>query len=553
MPEADFCIFVCVIQINKQQAMKKIFLLFVTIATAGILSAQSPLNNQASPLYGSDLLRNAKNVTKADLGKTAHTGDGDSRDLNYYWVNYSDAVDYALNGWALENLAALPLWPDSTAYVVSGTGEDFYWYGHGYAHAMDPISDYVSDFVDDNFTVIGDAKDWFNEDHAFDIDSVRFYYFYDRPNTSYTDTLKVFVMAPNTTVWQEGYYLDNDANGTFDEGIDVSLFLSKYRYQDNRPNGTYTEYDFLLGDDDTASFNIASISIPLDYTITKNSADHTVGIAFQFVPGQPYSVGDTLLDFTDPPHIISNPLNRWWLLCNEELLESAPVSWAEYSNNQDGFASTEVRYNISDGGWNGFYISTMAYVDAFAFEHAYVDWLVAPKGVNFLATIPSPCVSLTMNFTDLSNFASDPEDATYYWEFGDGDVSTERNPSHTYDIPGTYPVSLSVDADGSAFEYSKNVVADFCNSVANIEDLSSFSMFPNPATDVLNMNLTFTTPQDAVISIMNIDGTVVKEITPGVISNFTTSVNISDLPAGVYMARVSSGNRATTKNFVISE
>jgi hypothetical protein len=78
-------------------------------------------------------------------------------------------------------------------------------------------------------------------------------------------------------------------------------------------------------------------------------------------------------------------------------------------------------------------------------------------------------------------------------------------------------------------------------------------MFPNPATDVLNLNLVFSTPQDAVISIMNIDGTVVKEITPGVISNFTTSVNISDLPAGVYMTRVSSGNRATTKNFVISE
>ncbi|MEZ5014918.1 MAG: T9SS type A sorting domain-containing protein [Chitinophagales bacterium] len=530
--------------------MKKNLLLIALSITVASLHAQAPLNYQSSILAGNDLIRDAKNPDMSLLPTKSSIQDGE-RALTYYWVNFSDAVDYSLNGWTLENIAALPLWPDSTAYVVSGTGDDFFWYGHGYAHNFDPISDYISDFVNDNYTVIGSAKDWFNEDHSFVIDSARFYYYYDRYNTGYTDTLKVYLMAPNSSVYQEGYYLDNNANGDYDEGIDISLFLDKYNYTENRPSGTYTEMTFLLGDADTASFDVAYKTIPIGMTINKNSPDHFVGMAWQFIPGQPYSYGDTLLDFNDPPDVIANPLNTFWLLTNEELTESDPVSWAEYSDNQDGFASTEVRYNISGGGWNGFYISTYAYVEAFAFEHAYVDWLVAPRGVNFIASDPSPCVSLQKNFSDFSNFAMDPDAASYYWEFGDGGISTERNTSHTYSIPGTYSVCLTVSADGSTYDYCKNVVADYCNAIEEIEDLTTFSMFPNPADDVLNLSLTFSEPQNATISIVNMAGQVMYTVETGVRADFSTSIDISKLPAGVYMTRISSGNRATVKNFVV--
>ncbi len=529
--------------------MKKNILLISFLVIAASINAQAPLNYQNDAKYGNTQIRYAKTTSKIDVLKPA--SDAGERSINYYWVNYSDAVDYTLNGWTLENLASVPLWPDSSSYVVTGTGDDFYWYGHGYSHTFDPISGYIADFVDDNFTVIGSANDWFNEDHAFDIDSVRFYYFYDRFNDSYVDTLKVYVMSPNSSVYQEGYFIDNDGNGSFEEGIDISLFLDKYSYTQNKPNGTYTEYTFLLDNEDTASFNIASIVIPLDITINKNSPDHFTGIAFQYIPGQPYELGDTLLDFSDPPYLIENPLNRFWLLCNEELLESAPVSWTEYSDNQDGFATTDVRYNMSATGWNGFYVSTLAYTDAFAWEHAYVDWYVAPKGVNFLATNPSPCISLQKNFTDLSNFAAVPADATYYWEFGDGAVSTERNPTHIYPIPGTYQVCLAVDYGGQAFDYCKNVTADYCVGFDNIESLTSISMFPNPASDVLNLNLTFDEPQDATISIINMAGQVFYTQNTGITANYTTTIDISAFPAGIYMTKISNGIQATVKNFVV--
>jgi len=39
------------------------------------------------------------------------------------------------------------------------------------------------------------------------------------------------------------------------------------------------------------------------------------------------------------------------------------------------------------------------------------------------------------------------EPYSWYWEFGDGETSTQQNPSHTYDDPGEYTATLTVTDD----------------------------------------------------------------------------------------------------------
>jgi gliding motility-associated-like protein len=53
------------------------------------------------------------------------------------------------------------------------------------------------------------------------------------------------------------------------------------------------------------------------------------------------------------------------------------------------------------------------------------------------------CVPLVVEFTNTSTYG-----VSYLWDFGDGTVSNEENPSHVYYQPGTYNVTLTATGPG---------------------------------------------------------------------------------------------------------
>lgn len=61
----------------------------------------------------------------------------------------------------------------------------------------------------------------------------------------------------------------------------------------------------------------------------------------------------------------------------------------------------------------------------------------------FRANIVSGAGPLSVQFTDLTSVYGTDLTA-WEWDFGDGSLSTEQNPSHTYSSPGSYTVTLSV-------------------------------------------------------------------------------------------------------------
>lgn len=102
-----------------------------------------------------------------------------------------------------------------------------------------------------------------------------------------------------------------------------------------------------------------------------------------------------------------------------------------------------------------------------------MDDLIINETVTFPTTLLSPLSDfstpetsgsepLTISFTDLSNGGHIFVDE-WAWDFGDpasGDnESTTRNPSHTYKVPGTYTVSLSVmNANGTDIEIKTGLI-----------------------------------------------------------------------------------------------
>ncbi len=65
-----------------------------------------------------------------------------------------------------------------------------------------------------------------------------------------------------------------------------------------------------------------------------------------------------------------------------------------------------------------------------------------PAIVDFVGDPIEGCLPLTVNFTNLTQFA---EDSSYLWSFGDNQSARVINPIHTYTRPGVYTVRLSAN------------------------------------------------------------------------------------------------------------
>jgi len=77
---------------------------------------------------------------------------------------------------------------------------------------------------------------------------------------------------------------------------------------------------------------------------------------------------------------------------------------------------------------------------------------------DFEADKISCCAPLSVNFTDLSD-PNNKEITSWAWDFGDGNTSTDQHPSHTYNDPGIYTVSLNVtNACGWDVETKENYI-----------------------------------------------------------------------------------------------
>lgn len=131
----------------------------------------------------------------------------------------------------------------------------------------------------------------------------------------------------------------------------------------------------------------------------------------------------------------------------------------------------------------------------------------------------------TINFTNTSTNGQ-----TYSWNFGDGNNSTNVNPSHSYLNNGNYNVTLIVYSQDSCF--TDTITQNVSIIKAGINSYTSeniISIYPNPVNDFLILKST-----ENYNSVRIYDGlgrlvlTTLKK----------QKLNISQLPKGVYMLQI---------------
>ena len=76
------------------------------------------------------------------------------------------------------------------------------------------------------------------------------------------------------------------------------------------------------------------------------------------------------------------------------------------------------------------------------------NYITASTGptAGFTASPRSGSAPLTVHFTDQSDPGTS-DITSWLWLFGDGGQSSQQNPTHVYNAPGTYTVSLAITTD----------------------------------------------------------------------------------------------------------
>jgi PKD repeat protein len=122
---------------------------------------------------------------------------------------------------------------------------------------------------------------------------------------------------------------------------------------------------------------------------------------------------------------------------------------------------------------------------------------------------------------------------SYHWDFGDGFTTSETNPTHLYDVEGTYVVTLEVTGPCGTSIFTDTMDA----STIGIDDFSLFnslSIFPNPTTGIVNIDMGET--QTATnVTIMNVLGKVVFNESFKLTSNINFNLKGE---AGIYFAKI---------------
>ncbi len=123
----------------------------------------------------------------------------------------------------------------------------------------------------------------------------------------------------------------------------------------------------------------------------------------------------------------------------------------------------------------------------------------------------------------------------------------------SFTLPLTYPAADSATLYISAYYPSSQFDSPKGNSVLYVDNLSfdnlitsvseqsfkniTFSLFPNPAYDIVNIEIDKTNKVDLTLNIYNVVGTLVKS---EIIKQSQRQINVGDLSNGIYMVEIKS-------------
>lgn len=155
---------------------------------------------------------------------------------------------------------------------------------------------------------------------------------------------------------------------------------------------------------------------------------------------------------------------------------------------------------------------------------------------------------LVLNFSDTTKLATNRK-----WNFGDGESSTDMNPTHTYASAGQYTVWLyTTNREGCTDSVSKTLNVSTVG-VQEWNHLQQVNIYPVPFQSEVNITVTAKQSAKIQLSISDIKGrTVLNKTYQAKPGRNDIQVTAENLPGGVYLVRIQCGKEIVTRKITKS-
>ncbi|MCB9261320.1 MAG: PKD domain-containing protein [Flavobacteriales bacterium] len=166
----------------------------------------------------------------------------------------------------------------------------------------------------------------------------------------------------------------------------------------------------------------------------------------------------------------------------------------------------------------------------------------------------------------LINGSSNKSSHQYYWNFGDGGTSTQRNPSHHYSTFGRYNVCLTViDSSANCYDtYCDTLGLDSLGRLLKVDGFdievldqlgvgnklnkNNFRIYPNPTSGLVNIELVQGKSEGAIVRIYSMNGILISEVEME--ADGKANLDIAHQPDGLYLIEISGKQVMVREKFI---
>lgn len=165
---------------------------------------------------------------------------------------------------------------------------------------------------------------------------------------------------------------------------------------------------------------------------------------------------------------------------------------------------------------------------------------------------PQPTSSFTFSSTSLATTFSNTSTGgvSYFWDFGDGNTSTNFDTVHVFAVSGTYNVCLTATNSDNCETTTCNNVTVANTGINNDLTKAGIKIYPNPAKDFIFISSINSTEEMGIV-ITDMLGKIVYVKQPAIINQM--SIDLTSFAKGNYIIQISVANRQYYSSLIIAE